>query len=146
MNNHSLEGLDMRTIDGGTTEGESNQKILDRIELTGSHTLRNGEILIKKPEGQKHDQGKPQWNLLPWVALAEVVEVLTFGAVKYAPENWRHVADPINRYSAAALRHISAFMRGEERDPETGLHHLAHATCCLLFLLELLQLQDADGE
>lgn len=97
-------------------------------------------------EGKKYDQGKPQWNLLPWLAVEEVVKVLTFGAKKYAPDNWRRVADARNRYSAAALRHISAFMRGEEQDPETGLHHLAHATCCLLFLLELLDTPDTNSE
>ncbi|MBN8431835.1 hypothetical protein JF535_13335 [Microbulbifer salipaludis] len=94
----------------------------------------------------KHDHGKPQWNLLPWHGVEEVVEVLTFGAKKYAPDNWRHVTDARGRYSAAALRHISAFMQGQERDEETDLHHLAHATCCLLFLLEILQFQEADGE
>ncbi|MEX2964235.1 dATP/dGTP diphosphohydrolase domain-containing protein [Microbulbifer sp. TYP-18] len=87
--------------------------------------------------GQKHDEGKPRWELLPWNGMEEVVQVLTYGAEKYAPDNWRQVPNYQSRYTAAALRHISAYMRGEEQDQETGRHHLAHATCCLLFLLEL---------
>lgn len=97
-------------------------------------------------KGQKHDQGKPRWDLLPWYGMEEVVEVLTYGAEKYSPDNWRRVLNYRDRYSAAALRHISAYMRGQELDEETGRHHLAHATCCLLFLLELLQESEGSNQ
>lgn len=39
------------------------------------------------------------------------------------------------RLSGALLRHLWAWMRGEERDPESGLPHLAHMACCALMLL-----------
>lgn len=87
-------------------------------------------------EGQKHDQDKPMWNLLPWLAQTEVVKVLTFGAQKYDDDNWRKVPNPKKRYLAAAFRHMVAWATGEKLDPESGLHHLAHAICCLMFLLE----------
>ena len=87
-------------------------------------------------EGFKLDSGKPRYDLIPPVALAQVVDVLTYGAKKYAPENWRRVLDADQRYFAAAQRHLWAHKRGELRDPETGLSHLAHATCCLMFMLE----------
>jgi len=29
-----------------------------------------------------------------------------------------------------------AFNDGEDKDPESGLSHLAHSLCCLMFLLE----------
>jgi hypothetical protein len=86
-------------------------------------------------EGRKDDQDKARWDLLPWDAAEQVVEVLTFGARKYAPDNWRHVPEPQNRYFAAAMRHLVAWRNGQQDDPETGLPHLAHATCCLMFLL-----------
>lgn len=38
------------------------------------------------------------------------------------------------RCYAACLRHLWAWWRGEDNDPETGLSHLDHALCCLLFL------------
>ena len=66
----------------------------------------------------------------------EVGKVLTFGAEKYDPHNWRKVDDLQNRYSSAALRHIFAHIDGEDADEETGLSHLAHAICCLMFKLE----------
>ena len=86
--------------------------------------------------GKKFDSEKPMLYLLPPRSINEVGKVLTYGAQKYDPENWRKVDDLQNRYTSAALRHIFAHMEGEEDDKETGLSHLAHAMCCLLFKLE----------
>lgn len=86
-------------------------------------------------EGRKFDGEKPQWYLVPWRALTTVVEVLTFGAQKYAPDNWKYVEGARHRYFDATQRHLVAWQEGEMTDPETGKNHLAHAICCLLFLL-----------
>lgn len=88
-------------------------------------------------KGVKYDEAKARWDLLPWRATSEVVDVLTYGARKYAPENWRSVDGWRWRYHAAAVRHIAAWALGERTDSESGAHHLAHAACCLLFLIEL---------
>jgi hypothetical protein len=87
--------------------------------------------------GVKHDQQKPRFDLIPPVAEKLLAEVLTFGATKYAPNNWRLVESASERYIAAALRHINAYRSGELLDPETNLPHLSHAMCCLAFILEL---------
>jgi hypothetical protein len=86
----------------------------------------------------KHDHGKPRMDLLPPEALIEVSRVLGYGANKYAAHNWRKATE-WGRYSAAAMRHLTAWMNGEDVDPESGLPHVAHATCCLMFLLALQQ-------
>ena len=86
--------------------------------------------------GIKYDNGKPEYGLLPPFALEEVAKVLTFGAQKYDRENWKKVDELERRYFDAAQRHLWAIKRGEDHDPESGLHHLAHAATCLLFLLE----------
>lgn len=88
-------------------------------------------------QGRKDDAGKPPYDLLPWGAVAQVVAVLQFGAKKYAPDNWKQVKDWRRRYFSAACRHLISWVTGEKLDPETGLHHLAHATCCVLFMIEL---------
>jgi hypothetical protein len=85
-------------------------------------------------EGVKHDDGKLPWHLLPFDALEEVVKVLQFGAKKYAPRNWEK-GMAWHRLIRAALGHVISFARGQDKDPETGLSHLAHAGCCVLFLL-----------
>ena len=61
-------------------------------------------------EGKKFDQEKPMLYLLPPKSLIEIGKVLTHGAEKYGPENWRKVDDLQNRYTSAALRHIFAHM------------------------------------
>jgi hypothetical protein len=91
------------------------------------------------PEGRKDDGGKNELDLLPPRAIEAIGEVLSYGARKYSPDNWRKVPDGQRRYLAACLRHLFAHMRGEKNDPESGLPHLAHAGCCILFLLELEQ-------
>ena len=85
--------------------------------------------------GVKFDNDKPQWSLVPFAALSKVVDVLTYGAAKYAPDNWKKVPNARQRYIDAGFRHFTAYASGEKNDPETGMSHLAHAMCCLLFLL-----------
>lgn len=85
--------------------------------------------------GRKADSSKPRWSLLPEDTIADVIDVLEFGAKKYQVDNWQHVPDARTRYYDATMRHIEAWWRGEKNDVESGLHHLSHAVCCLLFLM-----------
>ncbi len=66
-------------------------------------------------KGIKFDNGdeKMKWMLIPWVALKEIVKVLM----------------------EALLRHVIADAEGELVDSDYGLLHLAHAGCCVLFLI-----------
>jgi hypothetical protein len=93
-------------------------------------------------EGRKDDQGKPDWSLLDLSVVESVVKVLTHGAKKYDRENWRKVPDARNRYFAACLRHLKAWQSGEILDSESGENHLAHATCCLIFLMGVTNTSD----
>ena len=83
----------------------------------------------------KHDQSKIRPSLLPLAELNQVIEVLEFGADKYSVDNWQTVPDGRRRYTVALLRHSMAYARGEQVDDESGLHHLAHAACCALFIM-----------
>jgi hypothetical protein len=89
-----------------------------------------------KEGGRKFDGGKLQYGLVPPNALEATVEILTFGAEKYEPDNWKKVLDAKRRYFDAAQRHLWAWKSGEQNDQETGKNHLAHALCCLMFLYE----------
>lgn len=77
-------------------------------------------------KGIKWDHDKERWDLLPLSLVLLIVKCYTFGAKKYAPNNWAKVEDGYNRYKAALLRHLVAFESGEVIDPESGLPHLAH--------------------
>lgn len=83
----------------------------------------------------KHDQGKPPLGLIPYTPSLMKAQVLGFGEGKYGRHNWREGME-WSRFIDAALRHIQAWNEGEDLDPETGLSHLAHAACCLDFLME----------
>lgn len=85
--------------------------------------------------GGKHDDGKRRWSLLPWRELGVVVDVLTAGANKYSDFGWQHVPQARTRYFDALLRHVTAWHNGDALDGEDDLPHLAHAACCVLFLL-----------
>ena len=85
-------------------------------------------------EAQKHDAGKAPWHLMPWDAVQAILAVLAFGAAKYAPRNWEH-GMAWSRPFDALQRHLLAWFQGEKRDPETGMSHLWHAGCCVLFLI-----------
>ncbi len=115
---------------------ETPPRRINNIPLVGPTPA---EIYIKEkletPVGVKFDTGKPSPSLLPMKPLLEVVKVLDFGAKKYARDNWQKVSNAEERYLDAALRHLMAFTDGEENDEESGLSHLAHCMCCLLFLL-----------
>jgi hypothetical protein len=86
-------------------------------------------------KGIKFDTDKPRMELLPLDTLEEVAKVLTFGAKKYKPDNWKIVPEAEDRYTGALLRHLTAWRNGEEKDSETGLSHLAHLACNAIFLL-----------
>lgn len=87
-------------------------------------------------EGQKFDQGKLQYDLIPFECLDELAKILTYGAVKYGkPSGWQYVEHMEDRYFAALLRHLSAYRQGEKRDAESGHLHLSHALCNIVFLL-----------
>lgn len=86
-------------------------------------------------EGKKHDEGKPRWSLLPKGVLGWVIKVLMHGSEKYGDNNWMNVKPFKERYYNAAKRHINEYWEGEFFDKESGLPHLAHAICCLMFLL-----------
>ena len=83
----------------------------------------------------KLDTNKPRLDLLPSNAIFEIGKVLSFGANKYNPDNWRKGLE-WRRLIGATFRHLFSFLKGENIDPESKLSHLAHASVNLLFLLE----------
>lgn len=88
--------------------------------------------------GIKFDGLKVPLDLIDPHALEQLGWVLAFGARKYAKHNWRNGLE-FTRLIASALRHINAFNAGEDNDPETNLPHPAHAMCCMMFLVWMME-------
>lgn len=91
-------------------------------------------VSLPLKEGTKNDQDKIRVELLPIESLEEIAKVLTFGAKKYDAENWRKGIS-FKRVLGGIFRHLYAYARREDKDPESGISHLAHAGCGILFLL-----------
>lgn len=89
-------------------------------------------------EAAKFDGGKSRYDLIAAHPLELLARVYTFGAKKYADEDWRKGIG-WKRIFAAMMRHAWSWMRGEDLDPESGLPHLAHAAWGCFTLLEYSQ-------
>ena len=107
----------------------------------------------KRKEGEKFDQGKTRYDLYPLDAYKGCADVLTFGAQKYADNGWKTVPNAVPRYYAALIRHLNAQMEhfnngGVELipDEESGLAHLDHAQCCLVFLREVISANEKQKD
>jgi hypothetical protein len=83
--------------------------------------------------GARFNAGKSEYHQLPLFALDGVTRVLMYGAKKYAPGNYLK-GMPWTVAFNSAMRHLIEWQRGEELDPESGLPHLDHALCNLIFL------------
>lgn len=88
--------------------------------------------------GDRKNNGKLQWSLVSWSALEPMVRVLEFGAQKYSADNWKKGLS-WRQTCESLVRHLSAFMEGEDADPESGLDHIGHILCNAMFLSHMFQ-------
>lgn len=51
--------------------------------------------------------------------------------------NWRNVTGGADRYYHALQRHLEFWRSGEMNDPDTGLPHVAHAMCNMMFIASM---------
>lgn len=94
---------------------------------------KNPPLSATLAEGTKHDGDKIRTDLYPVASFLGTCRVLTHGAKKYAARNWEK-GIMFGRVYGALLRHVFAWWKGEDVDPESGEHHLDHAGCCIAFL------------
>lgn len=118
------------------TEKRSNvcqlsRNIFDCIDSQAMITKMKNSEGANTPSGEfKNDRldDKLRWELLPMEEVEDVVKVFHYGAKKYAQDSWKNVPDGFERYRAALMRHMMAYLKGERIDPESGLQHLAQVT------------------
>ena len=81
----------------------------------------------------RFNEGKPQWHQLHFKSLLPLIRVMEYGEKKYGKDNWRKGQD-IPSLCDCAMRHLTAFMDGEELDPESGVSHIGHimANCMMI--------------
>jgi hypothetical protein len=109
----------------------------------------------------RYNSGKRRWDLVDFQSLEPMVEVLEYGADKYTVKdsegnimvtganNWKKGLKVLSIF-ASMLRHTFALMSGEDKDPESGKHHIGHIQCNAMFLAYMFrvrpELDDRMGE
>lgn len=83
--------------------------------------------------GERKNAGKLKWSLVSMTALEPLVQVLTFGAIKYDEHNWKKGLK-YTEICESLQRHLNAFIDGEDNDPESKLAHVGHILCNAMFL------------
>lgn len=80
------------------------------------------------------DNPKDPLELIPPQFLLALAAVLQHGKVKYAANNWMRGMS-FTVVFGSILRHLFAWFAGRDTDKESGLPHLHHAACGLMFLI-----------
>lgn len=83
--------------------------------------------------GNRFNEGKAKLNLIPPEFINDLGKVFTYGAEKYGEDNYTKGL-PYSNCAASAMRHLNAFMRGEDNDKESGYSHLLHVTSNMAML------------
>lgn len=73
---------------------------------------------------QANGDKKVKVQYIPPIAIIALGEALGEGGVKYGPFNWRDKPVEVLTYVGGMLRHLLAYMDGEDVDPEGGKLHL----------------------
>ena len=92
----------------------------------------NQNIKTSTGTALRYNALKPKWSLVHYKSLLPMVEVLEFGAQKYAPENWKKGLDK-KEILESMMRHLAALMDGEKNDKESGISHMGHIQCNAMF-------------
>jgi hypothetical protein len=110
-------------------------------------------------QAMKKDAGKDRWDLLPLDCIEGMVKVLTFGANKYADNGWKKLMadDPgaVARVTASLRRHQLAIekhgltaldlnKKGKIDKDHSGLPHISHVMCNVMFLEYKRQLMEKE--
>ena len=90
-------------------------------------------------------KSKTRWDLAEWPFFRAICEVLTTGANKYSPDQWKTMTGGREHFFSALMRHIDQWKEGQKIDEETGKSHLVHAACNLMFL-DWLDRRQEDGQ
>ena len=105
--------------------------------------MDNEKRVVNPTTGGEKGSKDAQLGWAPPEAMLELARVYGHGAEKYAPHNYRKGYAWSLSYNAL-LRHLFAFLGGEDYDRESGLQHMAHAAWHCLTLTQFLR-DTADG-
>lgn len=83
---------------------------------------------------ERHNQNKLRWNLVDFKSVEEMLKVLEFGAVRYAPDNWKKGLNK-EEILESTQRHLVELFNNNTIDDDSKLHHMGHIMCNAMFYL-----------
>lgn len=87
---------------------------------------------MESEKAMRFNDGKRKWSYVHYKSLEPMIEVLEYGAFKYAPFNWQKPMD-LKEILESLQRHLAALMDGEENDKESGCYHIGHIMANAMF-------------
>ena len=96
------------------------------------------KVILSNPK-QAYGDKKVPLHLAPGAAIAHIAIGLKEGSRKYGAFNWRETNVEAQTYVGATLRHLMAYVDGEDIDPDSGNHHLSHAIASLAILIDAME-------
>lgn len=93
---------------------------------------------IEMEKAERHNTGKLRWSLVDFDSLEDMIKVLEFGANKYSDNNWKKGLKT-TEICDSLLRHLTAYLKGEDKDQESGLEHTGHILCNAMFLAYMMK-------
>lgn len=132
--------------------GLYNDPVDDNYEQRGDGKWYMKSVLIRKPGNtvvhpdeepkmnpkyvQAQKDGKVRMECLATSVLASEARVLAHGADKYGARNWRLDEILASTYEGAMMRHLFAWINGEDLDPDSGEPHLSHLRACAAVVMD----------
>ena len=98
------------------------------VDNTGRIVYENGGVKEIALDGKP----KTMFQLVDPVFVEGFADILTMGAIKYSPDNWKKVDR--SEYERATYHHWNEYLKGNKIDDESGKSHLYHLACNIMFL------------
>ena len=116
-------------------DSEEQEKIILSAQSKVTENMLDFVTKPKEDKALRYDEDKIRHDLIPAWALNELGKVYTFGAKKYADNNWRK-GMKWSRVLGSLKRHLNYIENGEDFDTESNLYHVAHVAWNAITLLE----------
>lgn len=115
----------------------SEKDVLTRIDKARRERDAEATKNDANPKAAFGDKKVPL-HLVPPALLIGAARAFAEGAAKYGPYNWRKTKVEAMTYVGAMLRHLMAYVDGEDTDPEssTGKKHLEGIAASLAVLMD----------
>lgn len=79
---------------------------------------------------------KQSYSMVPPIAITSLAEALEDGANKYGCMDWRNTGIAAEDYADRIQRHLLAWRSGEDRAPDSKVHHMAHIMADAAILID----------